>query len=291
MSHYQTLGVSESASADELKSAFRKLAKQHHPDMGGDQAKFQQINEAYTTLSDPNSRAHYDHMLRNPQPQHNPFAQHQRGGGNPFEFHFNFGGGPDPMAAFHDQFFSQFGFQTRQPPRNKNLKVSIELDFVETINNIKKVINYRTSNSNEILEIEMPAGIENGSVFTIQGRGDDANSAIPRGNLDIVINIKPHPRFVRINENIIEDLTIDCFQAIAGTVIPITLPSVKYIDLNIPPGTQNNSQFGITDEGFPRGNGTRGKYIAKIAILIPTALTVEQMNLVAQIQKIKPINT
>jgi len=290
MNHYETLGVSENVSADELKSAFRKLAKQHHPDMGGDQAKFQQINEAYTTLSDPNSRAHYDHTLRNPQPQFqgNPFGQRA---GNPFEFHFNFGGGPDPMSAFHDQFFNQFGFQARQQQRNRNLRVAIDLDFAETISGVKKVINYRTTNTNETLEIEIPAGIENGNIFTIQGRGDDANISIPRGNLEIVINVKPHPRFIRSNENIIEDLTVDCFQAMTGTVIPLILPSGKFIELNIPAGTQNNSQFGITDEGFPRGNGTRGKYIAKINILIPTALTLDQLNLIREIQNIKPVNT
>ena len=290
MNHYETLGVSENVSAEELKSAFRKLAKQHHPDMGGDQAKFQQINEAYTTLSDPNSRAHYDHTVRNPQPQFqcNPFGQRA---GNPFEFHFNFGGGPDPMSAFHDQFFNQFGFQARQQQRNRNLRVAIDLDFVETISGVKKVINYRTTNTNETLEIEIPAGIENGNIFTIQGRGDDANISIPRGNLEIVINVKPHPRFIRSNENIIEDLTVDCFQAMTGTVIPLILPSGKFIELNIPAGTQNNSQFGITDEGFPRGNGTRGKYIAKINILIPTALTLDQLNLIREIQNIKPVNT
>lgn len=290
MNHYETLGVSENASAEEIKSAFKRLAKQHHPDMGGEQVKFQQISDAYTTLKDPNSRAHYDHTLRNPQPQFqgNPFGQRS---GNPFEFHFNFGGGPDPMSAFHDQFFNQFGFATRQQPRNRNLRVSIDLDFLETINNTKKVINYRTSNSNETIEIEIPAGIENGNVFTIQGRGDDANTSIPRGNLDIVINVKPHNRFLRINENIIEDLTIDCFQAITGVSLPIILPSGKFIELNIPAGTQNNSQFGITDEGFPRGHGTRGKYIAKINILIPTALTLDQLNLIREIQNIKPVNT
>ena len=290
MNHYETLGVSENASAEEIKSAFKRLAKQHHPDMGGEQVKFQQISDAYTTLKDPNSRAHYDHTLRNPQPQFqgNPFGQRS---GNPFEFHFNFGGGPDPMSAFHDQFFNQFGFATRQQPRNRNLRVSIDLDFLETINNTKKVFNYRTSNSNETIEIEIPAGIENGNVFTIQGRGDDANTSIPRGNLDIVINVKPHNRFLRINENIIEDLTIDCFQAITGVSLPIILPSGKFIELNIPAGTQNNSQFGITDEGFPRGHGTRGKYIAKINILIPTALTLDQLNLIREIQNIKSVNT
>ena len=293
MSHYQTLGVAESATPEELKAAFRNLAKQHHPDMGGDQAKFQQINEAYSTLNDPNSRAHYDHMLRNPQSQTNPFAQsqHRGGGGNPFEFHFNFGGGPDPFGAFHEQFAQQFGFATRQPPRNRNLRLVVDIDFLETLQPINKVLNYQTANSKETLQVDIPAGVEHGAVFTIGGRGDDANGAIPRGNLELQINVKPHLRFMRHGENVVEEITIDCFQAIMGAMIPLYLPSGKFIELNIPAGTQHQSQFGITDEGFPRGNGTRGKYIAKLNILIPTALTEQQLQLINQIQKIRPINT
>jgi len=288
MSHYQTLGVAETASPEELKAAFRSLAKQHHPDMGGDQAKFQQINEAYSTLSDPNSRAHYDHTLRNPQPQfnHNPYAQAQHR-----EFHFNFGGGADPMSAFHEQFFNQFGFNVRQPARNRNIRVNIDLNFLETLNPQTKVIEFRTANSIDTLQLQIPAGVENGNVFTIAGRGDDSNTAIPRGNLEVQINVQGHNRFFRNGENIIEDITIDCFQAIMGCNIPISLPSGKSIELNIPRGTQHQSQFGITDEGFPRQNGTRGKYIAKISVLIPSALTAQQLDLITEIQKIKPINT
>ena len=289
MNHYETLGVAENASPEELKSAFRKLAKQHHPDMGGDQTKFQQINEAYSTLSDPNARAHYDHTRRNPP--HNPFNHNPYGQAQHREFHFNFGGGPDPMAAFHDQFFSQFGFNVRQPARNRNLRINIDLDFLETLEPQTKIIEFKTSNSNDTIQLQIPAGIEHGNVFTVAGRGDDANTAIPRGNLEVQINVKGHSRFFRNGENIIEELTIDCFQAILGCNIPIILPSGKSIELNIPRGTQHQSQFGITDEGFPRQNGTRGKYVAKINILIPTALTQNQIDLISEIQRIKPINT
>jgi len=290
MSHYETLGVTQSATPEELKSAFRKLAKQHHPDVGGDVSKFQAINEAYNTLSDANSRAHYDHTLRNPQPQFRNFHQHQ-GGGNPFEFHFNFGGGPDPMSAFHDQFFNQFGFQTRQQPRNRNLRIQLDIPFLETLNPQNKIIEYKTSNNSERLTVEIPTGIEDGFVFQVVGRGDDANIGVPRGNLDVQIRVQRHERFTRNAENIMEDITIDAFQAMLGCNLPITLPSGKIIELHIPRGTQYGSQFGITDEGFPRQNGTRGKYIARINIKIPTILTNEQLNLVKEIQKIKPINT
>jgi curved DNA-binding protein len=291
--HYETLGVAQTATPEELKAAFRKLAKQHHPDIGGDAAKFQQINEAYQTLSDPNSRSHYDFTLRNPhsmnQGQHfDPFTHPQA---NPFEFHFNFGGGGgDPFNNIHDQIFRQFGFQTRQPAKNRNLRLNVELDLVETLRPQSKVLEYRTTNSTETIQVDIPAGIENNSIFKIQGRGDDANTALPRGDLEIIIVIKPHNRYYRNNENIVEDITIDCFQAITGLDLPIKLPDGKTIELHIPSGTQHQAQFGITDQGFPRNNGTVGKYIARINVLIPTALTASQLDLVKEIQKIRPIN-
>lgn len=287
--HYETLGVAENATPEELKSAFRRLAKQHHPDMGGDVVKFQQINEAYNTLSDANSRAHYDHTLRNPQPQFHQQAYRQAG--NPFEFHFNFNGGPDPMAAFHDQFFSQFGFQTRQQPRNRNLRVVLDLNFLETLNPQVKIIEFNTSNNKDKIQIEIPVGVEDGYVFQVVGRGDDANLGIPRGNLEVQIRVHRHERFIKNNENIMEDITIDAFQAMTGCNVPVLLPSGKTIELHIPAGTQHQSQFGITDEGFPRQNGARGKYIARINIKIPTILTTDQINLIRKIQELRPINT
>jgi curved DNA-binding protein len=287
--HYETLGVAENATPEELKSAFRRLAKQHHPDMGGDVVKFQQINEAYNTLSDANSRAHYDHTLRNPQPQFHQQAYRQAG--NPFEFHFNFNGGPDPMAAFHDQFFSQFGFQTRQQPRNRNLRVVLDLNFLETLNPQVKIIEFNTSNNKDKIQIEIPVGVEDGYVFQVVGRGDDANLGIPRGNLEVQIRVHRHERFMKNNENIMEDITIDAFQAMTGCNVPVLLPSGKTIELHIPAGTQHQSQFGITDEGFPRQNGARGKYIARINIKIPTILTTDQINLIRKIQELRPINT
>jgi curved DNA-binding protein len=285
MTHYETLGVSPTATPEELKSAYRKLAKQHHPDLGGDAAKFQQINEAYETLSDVNKKNHYDHTLKNPHPHMNRGNPH-----GPFEFQFGFGPGNDPFNI-HDQIFQQFGFNMRQQPRNRNIRVELQLDFVSTLRNQSKIIEYRTSNSNERLQVDIPAGVTDNTVFNINGRGDDANNSVPRGNLEVFIRVLPHNRFHRSGDNIVEDHTIDCFQAITGCVLQLDLPSGRRIELNIPPGTQHQSQFGITDEGFPRHNTITGKYIARINVLIPTALTQEQLDLVHQIQLIKPVNT
>lgn len=287
MTHYDTLGVNQNASADDIKSAFRKLAGEHHPDRGGDQARFKEINEAYNTLRDPQTRAQYDAQMRG---GFNPFGNHpgHQAHGNPFEFHFNMGGGhPFDMH----EIFSQFGFANRAPQRNRNLRCEIELDFLETLNTVQKVIQYNTSQGPENLQIDIPAGVENNSMFTVHGRGDNAVPNIQRGNLEIIVRVRAHPRFQRNAENIFEDVTIDCFQAMRGTTLKLITPRNRTIELNIPAGTQNNSQFGVTDEGFPRHNGTLGKYIVRVNVLIPTALTREQLALVDEILKIRPINT
>jgi curved DNA-binding protein len=285
MTHYDTLGVNQGASQDEIKAAFRKLAREHHPDRGGDEAKFKQVNEAYNTLNDQQSRAQYDNQMRG-----NPFGGGGfPGGGNPFEFQFHMGGGhPFDM---HDHIFQQFGFNVRQQARNRNLRVEIEVDFLSTLNAQQKVIQYNTSQNTETMQLDIPAGVEHGSMFTVNGRGDNANPSIPRGNLEVIIRVKPHERFQRSGENVLEDVTIDSFQAILGHVLPLTTPRGKHIELNIPRGTQHGAQFAVTDEGFPRQNGTTGKYIIRVSVLVPTALTAEQLDLVQQIQKIRPINT
>ena len=286
MTHYDTLGVGPNANQEEIKQAFRKLAREYHPDRGGDENKFKQINEAYNTLNDQNSRAQYDQQMRG---GFNPFQQGGfPGGGSPFEFHFNMGGG-NPFDI-HDHIFQQFGFNTRQAARNRNLRVEIELDFLSTLRHQQKVVQYNTSQGKETLQLDIPAGVEHGSMFTVNGRGDNGNPAIPRGNLEVIIRVKPHDRFQRMNENIYEDVTIDCFQAITGHVMTLTTPTGRRIELNIPKGTQHGAQFAVTDEGFPRNNGTTGKYIIRVGVLVPTALTAEQLNLVREIQKIRPVN-
>jgi curved DNA-binding protein len=285
MTHYSTLGVADAATPEEIKSAYRKLAKQHHPDLGGDVAKFQQISEAYETLADVDKRAHYDHQLRNPQPQFNQ--------GFPGGFHHgNFN--DHVFNDINDQFSQMFGFNFRaaqQVPRNRNVRIQLELDFLETLDNFDKTIEYRVTNSVETVTLTLPAGIQDQTLLQMSGRGDNANSAVPRGNLEIVVRVRPHTKFTKLDEHIISDVTIDCFQAIMGYELEMDTPRGRTIRLSIPAGTQSGTQFGITDEGFMRNNRTIGKLIVKINVMIPTVLTKEQLNLVQQIQAIKPVNT
>jgi curved DNA-binding protein len=283
MNHYETLGVAKTATPEELKAAYRKMAKTHHPDLGGDTAKFQQITEAYETLSDPQKRAFYDHHGSRP----NPGQAHP---GNPFENDFVFN------HAFHDIFGDQFAHifthQTRQQPKNRNLRIIFEMDLLETLNDHNKVFDLRLSNGSDRIELGIPAGIRHDQVITVRGRGDNEFPNFPRGNLEIVIRVRPDDRFIRQDDNILTDVTIDCFDAILGVDLELDTPTEKRISMRVPAGTQNGTIFGITDEGFPTyPKSNRGKLLVRINVLVPKALTTEQILLVKEIQRSKPVNS
>jgi DnaJ-class molecular chaperone len=277
MTHYATLGVADSATPEEVKSAYRKLAKQHHPDLGGDVSKFQQISEAYETLSDVDKRSHYDHQLRNPQPQFH---------------HGQHGFDSNVFNDINDQFSQMFGFPfagARQVPRNRNVRIQLEINFLETLDVCQKTIEFGlTSGGSERITLDLPAGITDQTVLQMAGRGDNAILSLPRGTLEIVIRVTPHTKFIRLDDHIVSDITIDCFQAMLGHNMDLDTPRGKKINLRIPPGTQSGSQFGITDEGFARQNRTYGKFIIKVNVLIPTVLTSDQLKLIQQVQAMSP---
>ena len=282
MNHYETLGVAKTATPEEIKSAYRKLAKAHHPDLGGDTAKFQEITEAYETLSDPQKRAYYDHQGSRPHPgaQAHP--------GNPFENDFVFN------HVFHDIFGDQFAhvFTQQRVQRNRNLRIVLEMDLLETLEEQIKIFDIRLSNGKEGMEVKIPAGIGDGQVISIKGKGDNEFPNVPRGNLEIAVKVRPHDRFQRQDNNILCDMTIDCFEAILGTDVELDCPSGKRISLRIPAGTQHGTVFGITDEGFPTyPKFTRGKLLVRINTLIPKNLTPDQIILVKEIQKKQPVNS
>lgn len=274
MNYYQILGVDKTAGPDEIKSAFRKLAKQHHPDLGGDSKKFQEINQAYEVLGDPQKKQEYDFRLNYGNYNQNPFRS------NPFESN------EINIENIFDVFFN---IDRARHARNKNIRISIEIPFLETLNDQVKIIDFNLSNGTETLEIKIPAGVENNNILTVNGKGDNAITNIPRGNLEIIIKVIPHEKYVRVNDDIITDITIDCFQAMLGADKVIDTPNGKKINLKIPAGTQNNTVFGITDLGFPsRARNVRGKFLVRINVLIPQNLTKKQLELLNQIVELKP---
>jgi curved DNA-binding protein len=262
MSHYETLGVAKTATPEEIKIAFRKLAKQHHPDTGGDISEFQKINEAYEVLSDPEKKSNYDYKLN---------LKNNSVHIDNFNFDFIF----EASDIFNN-------FRERAVQRNNNIRVILEIPFLETLEEHTKVVNINLTHGVENLEIKIPSAIENGAVLTLRGRGDNAHSNIPRGNLEIITKIIPHENFYRQGMDVVTTIKVDCFTAMIGGIVELLTPQGKNIELKIPAGTQHNQIFGITDLGFKNVRNIRGKLLIKIEITIPKDLSDTQKDLIKQ---------
>lgn len=258
--YYNILGVDRSASQDDIKKAYRKLAAKHHPDRGGDTAKFQEISAAYDTLSDPNKRSQYD----NPAPQ--GFQQY---GGMPPGFEDilrGFGGGP-----FGDIFGGR-----RQPVRNRTLNLQTQITLEEAFIGKELVANVQLpSGRDQVLEIKIPAGVRDGTTLRLAGMGDDSVSNMPRGDIHLTIQIIPHGKFHREGDDLIMKLDISCFDAILGTSVQFDSIDGKTLETNIPAGIQHGQLMNIQGQGMPimSNNRMRGRLLIEIGIKIPTTLT------------------
>jgi len=262
MTHYETLGVSESADADEIKRAYRKLASQHHPDKGGDTQKFQEIQSAYDTLQDPAKREQYDHERRNP------------GGG----FRFNVNGHDMPgMPPHMEDMLRNFGFNfgfpngepfARHPRRNKDLRVEVPVSLVSTLEDQHKTLSIQTTNGNrETVDVNIPRGVVGGTQIKYPNLGDNFFNTLDRGDLYVVIVLQPHAPFEINGIDVTTTVQIDCLTAIIGGDVEVEgIDGSKFV-VNLQPGTQNNTVLRIRDQGLWQIHGShRGNLYAKIAV-------------------------
>jgi DnaJ-class molecular chaperone len=267
MDHYTTLGVDKNAGSDDIKRAYRKLASQHHPDKGGDKAKFQEIQAAYDTLSNPDKRAQYD----NPQPQFH-------GGGG-------FNGAP---PGFEDIFAQMFGggqhpfgnmFRQQQAPRNRTLNIQTSITLEDAFHGKDLIATLGLpSGRDQTIEVKIPAGIGDGTTLRLAGMGDDSVPNAPRGDIHLTVNITPHHRFQRQGDDLLCVADVSCIDAMLGKSIFIDTIDGKTLETTIQPGTQHGQMLAATGYGMPKmgDNRYKGRLIINVNVTIPNNLTNEQ---------------
>ena len=274
--YYDVLGVNEQSTSADITKAFKDLAKKHHPDRGGDEAKFKEINEAHDTLKNSQKRHDYDTMRK--------FGSSGTGGEHPFFNEDIFG---DFFSGFQNgdmDFASSFNFtrgsggervfrQARQRPRgNRNVQVRMAISIKDAMNKNAKTINYKLpSGREEFATVNIPAGVQHGVTFKYAGMGDDSIKNVPRGDLMVVMSVLDSDGYTRKGNDLHTDKTIDCFQAIRGYDFNLKTLEDKIIKVKVPAGTQPNTVLQVQGQGMPvhKTIGIRGNLYVKIHVLVP----------------------
>jgi curved DNA-binding protein len=268
MTYYEILGVTKEATADEIKRAYRKLASQHHPDKGGDKGKFQEIEQAYRTLSDNNKRREYDM-------QQNGFGS--RGG--QFHWHSADMNHPDISEIFRSFGFGHDPFAQHRPQqrRNKDIRIEIPVPLVTTIEDQTKTIMVNES----ALEVKIPRGVTNGTNIKYPGLGDNLFTSLPRGDLYVHISVHPADGFGVNGIDLYTQVSVNCLLAIAGGEVEVKGLDGKKFMLTIPPGTQPGTKFRIPQQGLYQLNSNlRGDFYVDMLITIPQDMSPDSIKII-----------
>lgn len=231
MDYYQTLGVAKTATPDEIKKAYRKLASQHHPDKGGDTAMFQKIEEAYRILSDPQKRQEYDNPAKH-------FNFQDFGSEFPGGFHFNVNG-------FEDFFGHMFNQQRQaQQPRQQIFRTSINVTLEQAYFGGEHHMQLQTPVGNRMVKIEIPKGIQNGGQVRLEGIIDGAS-------LLVEFRIYKHLKFDRVGNDLVCNHSISVLDLVVGSTFEFTTLGGTTLEVKIKPRTQPNTQLKISGKGMP----------------------------------------
>lgn len=299
--YYSILGLSKNASADDIKKAYRKLARKYHPDLNPNNAeahaKFQQINEANEVLSDPEKRKKYDEYgsdwkhaeeyekARQQQSKNGGFnSGYDFGGGN---YEYDFGGADFGKGGFSDFFENLFGGSgssggSRRSAGFKGSDYNAELHI--SLRDASQTHKQTLSVNGKSIRITVPAGIADGQVIKLKGQGGNGANGGPSGDLYITFVVGKDSNFTRKGNDLYTDVELDLYTAVLGGEITVNTLEGK-VKLKVKPETQNKTKIRLKNKGFPvyKNEGVFGDLFITYNIKVPTNLNEKQKNLFRQL--------
>lgn len=312
--YYSTLGVAKTATEKEVKQAYRKLARKHHPDVNpGDksaEARFKDINEAYEVLGDPAKRKKYDELGANWRMYEQAGAPAGAPGGFPGGgWNVNFGGGgpggggfrtmtqeemremfgdADPFSDFFHTFFGGMGGEepgrrtrgsrARQARQGRDVEQEIELGLEDAYKGAMRRLSIRHDGQARTIDVRIPPGVGEGSRVRVAGEGEQGTGGAQSGDLYLRIRMAPHPQFERKGRDLYTRTPIPLTTAVLGGEAEVRTLDGKPLRLKIPPMTQNGQVFRLKGHGMPAvgKSDERGDLYATVDVQLPKDLTPEQ---------------
>jgi DnaJ-class molecular chaperone len=273
---YKTLGISKTASADEIKKSYRKLAKQHHPDLNPGSAeaasKFKDISTAYDLLSDADKRARFDRGEIDASGQERADASFYRSyAGGPQGAKYRAGRGFDPSDLFSDMFartgqgggFGRGGGDFKM--RGSDQSYTLTVDFLEAAKGAQKRLSFPDSRT---LDVNVPAGTETGTVLRLRNQGQPGAGGGPAGDALIEITVDPHPLFRREGNDVLAELPITLSEAVIGG--KINVPTIDGpVSMTVPAGSNTGTRLRLRGRGIaPKGAAAGDQYIT-LKVMLP----------------------
>lgn len=265
---YKILGVDAQADSDQIKKAYRKLARELHPDLNPDpaaQERFKQVNQAYETLSDPQRRAEYDQM--------------QQMGGRTGGFRFNQSSGG--FQDIFEQMFGNMGFHPFQqrPVRNPDNVYQLNITLEDAFRGKQVQINLGDQNQTPSqIQVNIPPGVEDGTRIRYAGNGNRVQPNLPPGDLVIIIHVESHAIWQRQGPHLHQEVQVPLWKALVGDTLNLTTIDGSQVNVKLPQLSVNQTVLKVTQKGMKiRNNVTRGDLYVHVKVVMPSQLTEEQL--------------
>lgn len=306
--YYTVLGVARSASDKDIKTAYRKLARKHHPDVNpGDknaETLFKEIGEAYAVLSDPDKRKKYDRWGPDFEKIEQAHAHGARpGSSRTWTTTSSTAGGPnggdvynfesEDLGGLFDQLFGRAGRSRVRATAHKggDIDQPVEITLEEAFNGTQRTFTLRDALSGDArtVEVKIPAGASDGLRVRVAGKGEPGLGGGPAGDLYLVVSIKPHASFERDGDDLRVKVTTPLYTALLGGEVMVPTPKGTRLVLKVAPETPNGQRIRLAGQGMPRVGGTgRGDLYAEITVQLPRPLSAREKELFSELARLRP---